>query len=155
MALSEEQAKQLLRGDRRRIPDGHPVGWDCSSITDEGWAAQTHVDTVEEVPGTGWAADVPEEVVTTVPSRSVSSRGPLKEPSSSVVAPTVSAAPANDVEASTRDTHLDGMREMLRVMGNVSGSILNSSNKEIILAFSQGPFSQGHSGGGPGGSPGP
>ena len=53
VALSEEQEKQLLRSARRRISDGHPVGWDQSSIPDEVWAAPIPVDTVEVVPGTG------------------------------------------------------------------------------------------------------
>ena len=152
--ISAEQAKQILRGERRRIPDGHPVGWDHSSIPDEGWAPPALSSAVEEMNGTGWAADVPEEVVTTVPGRSVSSQGPSYDPSSSVVAPNVAAAPVNNVLDSTRDAHLEGMREMLRVMGNFPDSILNSSYKEVILAFFRGRMSQGHSGGGPGGSPG-
>ena len=98
---------------------------------------------------------MPEEVVTTVPGHSVSSREPSDEPSSSVVAPTVAAAPVNNVLASTRDAHLEGMRDILLVMGHVPDGILNSNNKEVILAFFQGSMSQVHSGGGPRGSPEP
>ena len=96
------------------------------------------VDTVEEVAATGCVADVPEEVLTNVRSRNVSSRVPLEEPSSSAVAQTVAGPPVIDVEASTRDAHLDGIRETLRVLGNVLDSILNCSNKVVILDFLKG-----------------
>ena len=78
----------------------------------------------------------------------------MHEPSSSIAAPVSVAIPVKNVLASTSDAHLEGMREMLRVMGNVPDGILNSNNKEVILAFFQGRMSQGHNGGGPGGSPG-
>ena len=98
---------------------------------------------------------MPEEFFTTVPFRGVSWHGPSAEPSSSVVAPTVAAAPVNDELVCTNDAHLDGMRKLLRVMGNLPDSILNSSNMEVILAFFEGHMIQGHSGGVPGGSLGP
>ena len=107
------------------------------------------------MPGTVWAADVPEEAGTTVPGCSISSRGPVDDPPSSTAASVAAAIPVTNVLASTSDAHLEGMREMLRVMGNVPDGILNSNNKEVILAFFQGRMSQSHSGGGPGGSPGP
>ena len=78
----------------------------------------------------------------------------MDDPPSSTAAPVAAAIPVTNVLASTSDAHLEGMRDMLRVMGNVPDSILNSTNKEVILAFFQGRMSQGHSGG-PGGSPGP
>ena len=146
--------KQLFRSERRRIPEGHPLGWDHLSIPDEGWAAPTPVDAVEEVPDTGWATNEPEEGFTTIRGRSVSSRRPLDEPSSLLVAPDVLAAPVNNVPDSTSDAHLEGMRKILRVMGNVPEGILNSNNKYLILALFQGRMSQGHNGGDPGGSPG-
>ena len=108
---------------------------------------------VEEAPGTGWAANVLDEVVSTVSSRNFGPRGPLEEPSSSAAEPAVAVVTVNEVPTKTRDEHLEGMRKMVRVMGNVPDSILNSNNKEVILAFFQGRMSQSHSGGGSGGSP--
>ena len=90
----------------------------------------------------------------TVPSRDVGPRGPLEEPPSSAATPTVSVVTVNEVPASTRDANLDGMCELLRVMGNVPDSILNSNNKDVIITFFQGRIIQCHSGGGPGGSSG-
>ena len=101
------------------------------------------------------AGDVPEEVFSTVPSSYTGPRGPFGEPSSSAAAPTVSVVTVNDMPASTRDAHLEGMRKMFRVMGIFPHSILNSNKNEAILAFFQGLISQGQSGVGPGGSPGP
>ena len=66
----------------------------------------------------------------------------------------VATGTVKELPDSTRDERLDGMREMFRLMGNIPGIILNSNKKEVILAFFQGRMSQGHSGGGPGGSPG-
>ena len=73
----------------------------------------------------------------------------MDDPTSSIVAPVVAAVPVNNELAITSDAHLEDMREMLRVMGNVYDGILNSNNKEVNLAFFQGRMSQGHSGGGP------
>ena len=41
MAPSEEQEKELLLGERRKIPHGHPIGLDHSYVPEEGWAAPT------------------------------------------------------------------------------------------------------------------
>ena len=101
---------------------------------------------------TGWAADVPEEVPATNTSRDRGLWWPLEQPSSSVGIPSVAVAAVSDVPAGTSDVHLDGMLEMLRVMGNVPYSILNSNSKDVMLAFFQGRMSQGRSGGGPGSS---
>ena len=78
VSISEDQAKHQLLGERRTIPDGHPVWWDHSSIPDECWAATTLAGPVEQVPGTGWAADVPEEAPTTNLSGDLSLQGPLE-----------------------------------------------------------------------------
>ena len=78
----------------------------------------------------------------------------MDDPSSSVTALVVAAVPVNNMLASTSDAHIEGMREMLRVMGIVSDGILISKNTEVILPFFQGRMSQGRNGGGPGVSPG-
>ena len=97
---------------------------------------------------------MPKEVVLTVPGRSVISRGPSDESSFLEVALTVAVAPVNNMLDSAIDAYIDGMLEMFRVMGNVPDCIMNYNNKEVIIAFFQGLMSQGHSGGGPRGSPG-
>ena len=78
------------------------------------------------MPGTGWAANMPEEAGTTVPGRSITSRGPVDDAPSSIAAPVAEAIPVNNLLASTSDAHLEGMREMLRVMGNVPDGIIYS-----------------------------
>ena len=93
---------------------------------------------MEYVPGTGWAAHVPEEAGTTDRGRVSSLHTPVDEPPSLTITPVAAASSATNVLASKSDAHLEGMRDMLRVMGNVPDSILNSTNKEVILAFFQG-----------------
>ena len=73
----------------------------------------------------------------------------MDQPSSSVETPSVSTAALSDVTAGTSEAHLHGMRDMIRVMGNVPDSILNSNSKEDMPDFFQGRMIHGRSGGGP------
>jgi hypothetical protein len=129
--ITKLHAKQLLRNPRPVLPDGHPVGWDHSRIPEEGWASPS-VGGAGLPPGgvSGWANDVPEEGAQNVAAPAVAAQQP-------------SAAASASEPVGSSDAYLEGMREMLRAMGNVPESVLNSTNREVTLAFFQGRMSQG------------
>ena len=143
--ISSEQAQVLLRGERRPIPDGHPVGWDHSAIPD-GWALSraesAEAVTAEEIAETGWEGDVPAESAEGGATSAPSANPPVAPASN------VTAAPAGVVPAST--AQVQGMRLLLETLGGVPEAVLNSNNPLVMSAYLQGRM-HSPSGAAPGG----